>query len=155
MSDRETHQAEELRCKDTSVLWRLIREAGPCDGKEAGYQSEALSPRNEYLPCQSLPSSTAHLTIALLSFIYFFSPRSVIEQGHKSFIQIFFHLCVLCLPLIYCWTCLQNDPGAFHSVKEEKKDSQWNVQWVCTHILHRENCSMNHNELTICISHYL
>lgn len=31
------------------------------------------------------------------------------------------HLYALCSPLIYCWTCLLNDPEASHSVKKKKK----------------------------------
>lgn len=46
------------------------------------------------------------------------------KATYYSFIHSFLSpLCVLCSPLIYCWTCLQNDPGAFHSIKEENKDS--------------------------------
>lgn len=91
-------------------------------------ERHVIHQRCVYLSCQSLGSSTAHLTAALASFVFSvfsLSPwlRTAIHHSLR-----FFHLCVLCSPLIYCWTCLQNGPGAFHSVKKEKRkesSSEW------------------------------
>ena len=88
-------------------------------------ERHVIHQRRVDLSCQSLRSSTAHLTAALTSFcvlcLLSLSPWMKTAIHHSlRFFFFFFHLCVLCSPLIYCWTCLQNGPGAFHSVKRGK-----------------------------------
>lgn len=106
-------------CRSKRLHW-----SGQCDARRAGYLSAALIPLYVYLYCRSSPSTTACRTASLPSFwspFLFFQARPHIL--HSFIHSFFFPLCVLCSPLIYCWTCLQNDPGAFHSIKEENKDS--------------------------------
>ena len=67
---------------------------------------------------------------------------------------------VLCSPWIYCWTCSQSDPVAFHSVKRENKPK---LQWVktfrrrrelleiCTCVLHSESRHTPYNYHLHCI----
>lgn len=109
--------------------------------------------------------SAARLSVLSISAFLHSSPRrrpavfmfSFLSQRRKKAMHDsfkFFPLCVLFSPLIYCWTCSPNDPEAFHSVKEGKKDSE--LQWVDkkTHIrnrkemlsnLHSEKWHMSHN----------
>lgn len=121
-------------------------------------ERHVIHQRCVYLSCQSLGSSTAHLTAALASFVFSvfsLSPwlRTAIHHSLR-----FFHLCVLCSPLIYCWTCLQNGPGAFHSVKKRKEKrapvsekstfrNRENSSSICIWTLHSETRRMPQNYL--------
>lgn len=121
-------------------------------------ERHVIHQRCVYLSCQSLGSSTAHLTAALASFVlsvFSLSPwlRTAIHHSLR-----FFHLCVLCSPLIYCWTCLQNGPGAFHSVKKRKEKgapvsekstfrNRENSSSICIWTLHSETRRMAQNYL--------
>ena len=93
---------------------------GRCDAREACYPSAAC---RSVLSISALLHSSSHRCPHVFLCSLSSLSLSVDEDSHTSLTEIFFfffHLCVLCSPLIYCWTCLQNGPGAFHSVKRGK-----------------------------------
>lgn len=126
LSDREPHWAEELRCKDVCSL--EVDQKGSSDWGDVTWERQVI---HQLLSLHCMNICPVNLSAFLHSsthrrppvFTFSLFSLSVAEKKPNIIHSNFFHLCVLCSPLIYCWTCLQNDPEAFHSVKEEKKNS--------------------------------
>lgn len=129
LSDREPHWAEVLRCKDSSVLWRLIREADLIGAMwcERGRLSISCSHSTACISvlsisafCHSSPSMPP-----LLSWCSLFS-LSVVEEGHTSFIQILPFVCAL-LTFDILLDLLAEWPKGFSFCKGRKERQ---FQWV-------------------------
>lgn len=99
--------------------------AGGANWRGAGEISAGVSRQS---PTSNTPPPTAppanHSTLTVL----------LVDRGHASFMQFFcfpqpptppptlssISPC-FCSPLIYCWSGWRNDPGAFHSVRGERR----------------------------------